>query len=184
MSHGAAKAPFVYSHLCLADLQNLLSEKLNLEGRSCGTRAAAFATLVNQHDVLAVQSLYQPYASTSGHDVREQTVGGINVLLNGNNRPAKLPNSCCSNSDQALQSQAIPTVEELGATRLIEGEFAPQTIYPTPDPRASMNIVEVIQPRVGSHDLTGDYGHVASVPDIDPPEYTEEDQSGQVLHTA
>ncbi|KAL8877754.1 MAG: hypothetical protein Q9198_004288 [Flavoplaca austrocitrina] len=43
-----------------------------------------------------------------------------------------------------------------------------------------MNTVEVIQPRIGAYDLTGDGIHVASVPDSDPPEYTEEDQSGQV----
>ena len=115
-----------------------------------------------------------------GHDAGEHTVGNINVLLNGNNRPAKLPNSYCSNSDQALQSQAVPTAQELRATCPIEGEFAPQTIHPTPDPRASMNIAEEIQRRNGSRDLTENYIYVTSVPDIDPPEYTEEDQSGQV----
>ncbi|KAI4278014.1 MAG: hypothetical protein LQ337_001343 [Flavoplaca oasis] len=233
MFQGAAKPPFVYNNLCLGHLQTPISEKLNLEGRSCGTWAAAFATLVNQHDVLAVLSLCQLYASTfvknstsslslalttslsttdrgqngvqtnglnhntsqlrqripaashltmQGHDAGEQTVGDINALLTGNNRSAKLPNPCCSNSDHAFQSQATPTAQELGATCLIKGEFAPQTIYPTPDPRASMNIFEVIQPRIGSHDLTGDCITVASVPDNYPPEYTEEDQSGQV-HT-
>ncbi|KAL9032384.1 MAG: hypothetical protein Q9180_006531, partial [Flavoplaca navasiana] len=123
------------------------------------------------------------HLSMQGHDAGEQTVDDTTALLTGNNSSAKLPNPFCSNSDQALQSQAIPTAQQLGAMCLIQSEFVPQTIYPTPVTRASLNIAELIQPRIGSHDLTGDCIHAASVPDIDPPEYTEEDQSGQSSST-
>ncbi|KAL8848764.1 MAG: hypothetical protein Q9221_006235 [Calogaya cf. arnoldii] len=76
---------------------------------------------------------------------------------------------------EASQIKTETAASALDTTLVAKEEFTVNTGYPTPDPRASIDIAEVIQPRIQRQDVIGSHIQTLHTPDLDPPEYTEED---------
>ncbi|KAL8657389.1 MAG: hypothetical protein Q9226_001970 [Calogaya cf. arnoldii] len=212
--------------MSLGHLIDFTSKVANQERLTCENWAAAFATLINNQDVQAVQSLYHMYLNACGSEITNVSP----VATTTSTRDVRSSNSTCKTSrtdsfpdvhgtdsrqlyepfltvpcsmqssdtdgqtqqddttsstktscsakrlrtnGEASQIKMEAAASPLDTTLLANDGFTVNTGYPTPDPTASIDIAEVIQPRIETQDVIGSDIQTLHTPDLDPPDVFE-----------
>lgn len=112
-----------------------------------------------------------PSLSTRSLDTMRQAADDNTVSLTKTGRPSKPfgSNGEISRTEPEAPAHALETAH------LPKGGFAVNTSHPTPDPTASMDIAEVMRPKIEFRDVNGIDNQAVPTPYCDPPEYAEED---------